>query len=226
MRSKAHTLRWQLDYAGDAPAVFLLPRRLYAGGFPKAKALVGTPDAIYRGLLTVDGERIAIDGWPGTQNHNWGSRHTDAYAWGQVAGFDAAPDAFLECATARLRVGGIALPALTTLVFRVGAEEHRLTGVWQALCARGHYRFFDWQLASRASAVRISARLHAPASAFVALRYDDPPGGARTCLNTKLAACELTLEVAGRAPRTFASVHRAAFEILTGRGDHGVAMAA
>jgi len=225
-RSQAHTIRWQLDYSGDAPPVFLLPKHLYDGAFPKAKALVGTPDALYRGLLTVDGEAVRIDGWPGTQNHNWGSRHTDAYAWGQVAGFDGAPDVFLECATARLRVGGVAVPSMTMLVLRVGDEEYRLNGLWQALRARARYDFFDWQLDSRARGVHVRAHLHAPASAFVALRYDDPPGGAKTCLNSKLAACELTLDVAGRATRTFATSHRAAFEILTGRADHGLAIAA
>ena len=225
-RSKAHMMRWQLDYAGGEPPVFLLPQRLYDSAFPKAKALVGTPDALYRGLLTVDGERVRIDRWPGTQNHNWGSRHTDAYAWGQVTGFDGTPDAFLECATARLRLGGVPLPSMTTLVLRVEGEEYRLNGVWQALRARARYDFFDWHLDSRARGVRVRAHLQAPASAFVALRYDDPPGGAKTCLNTKLAACEVTLDVAGRATRTFTTSHRAAFEIVTGRTDHGLAIAA
>ena len=58
------------------------------------------------------------------------------------------------------------------------------------------------------------------------VRYDDPPGGSRLCLNTKLAACELTLERAGRPARTFSTRHRAAFEILTGSTGHGVPIAA
>jgi hypothetical protein len=225
-RSRKHTMRWQLDYAGDEPAVFLLPQRLYDRAFPPAKSLVGVPDALYRGVLTVDGEAVRIDGWPGTQNHNWGSRHTDAYAWGQVAGFDGADDAFLECATAGLRVGGVPLPSLTTLVLRAGGEEYRLNGIWQALRARGRYKLFDWHLDSRARGVRVRAHLHAPASAFVALRYDDPPGGAKTCLNTKIATCEVKLDVAGRPARSFASADRAAFEILTSRADHGIPVAA
>ena len=60
--------------------------------------------ARFSGSLTVDGEKVDIAGWIGSQNHNWGSRHTDRYAWGQVAGFDEQPDAFLECSTARLRM--------------------------------------------------------------------------------------------------------------------------
>lgn len=225
-RSKNHTLRWQLDYAGDEPPVFLLPQRMYDRGFPKAKALVGMPDALYRGVLTIDGEAVRVDGWLGTQNHNWGSRHTDAYAWGQVAGFDGAADAFLECATAKLRVGGVPLPSLTTLVLRADDKEYRLNGVWQALRATGRYEFFDWHLDSRARDVRVRAHLHAPKDAFVALRYDDPPGGAKACLNTKIAACEVTLDLAGKPSRSFGTANRAAFEILTTRTDHGVSIAA
>jgi hypothetical protein len=51
----------------------------------------------------------------GSQNHNWGSRHTDHYAWGQVAGFDDDPDAFLELSTARVRVG----PLISIGIFRL-----------------------------------------------------------------------------------------------------------
>jgi hypothetical protein len=47
---------------------------------------------------------------------------------------------------------------------------------------------------------------------FVALRYGNPPGGDKRCLNSKLAHCELTLRRAGRAV-TLRS-QRAAFEIL------------
>ena len=46
--------------------------------------------------IDVDGVSHAVDGWVGSQNHNWGRKHTDRYAWGQVAGFDDAPGSFLE----------------------------------------------------------------------------------------------------------------------------------
>ena len=40
-----------LTYTGDAAPVLLLPPQLYAGSFPKAKVLVPTPHAAYRGEL-------------------------------------------------------------------------------------------------------------------------------------------------------------------------------
>ena len=68
--------------------------------------------------------------------------------------------------------------------------------------------------------------VHAPRTAFVGLTYANPPGGSKTCLNTKLAACELTLERPGRPPRSWTTASRAAFEILTDRSDHGVPVVA
>jgi hypothetical protein len=54
----------------------------------------------------------------------------------------------------------------------------------------------------------------------------NPPGGVKHCLNTKLAACELTLTHKRTdqtsAAETLTTRHRAAFEILTDDCDHGV----
>ena len=223
---QGHRIAWDLRYGGGGAPLLLLPEDLYARALPKAKALVGTPGAVYDGRLVVDGEPIAIEGWPGSQNHNWGSRHTDRYAWGQVAGFDDAPDAFLECTTARVRLGPawspVWSPWMTLLVLRAGGREYALNGIGQALRARGGYRYFEWEFDTAAAGVRIRGRIHAPREAFVGLTYGNPPGGAKTCLNCKIAACELVLERPGMPPMALRTAHRAAFEILTGATDHGV----
>jgi len=49
---------------------------------------VPQPGLRMRGQIVLDGVAMTVDDWPGSQNHNWGRRHTDRYAWGQVAGFD------------------------------------------------------------------------------------------------------------------------------------------
>jgi len=103
--SDMHRISWHLAYRGDAEPLFLLPLNLYDAPLPKAKSLVGLPMALFDGSLSVDGKGIEVANWVGSQNHNWGAKHTDLYAWGQVAGFDTHPDSFLEVATARLKVG-------------------------------------------------------------------------------------------------------------------------
>jgi hypothetical protein len=220
--SESHTVQWTLDYTGHEPPLLLLPERLYGRGFPRAKALVGTPNAEYAGTLTVDGREIPIDGWKGSQNHNWGSRHTDRYAWGQVAGFDNAPDAFLECSTAQIRFGLVWSPRLTVVVLRDEGREFALNGLIQAVRATGRVDAFTWRIDTETPEVHISGCIQASASAFVGLRYRNPPGGDKTCLNTKLASAEITVKTRGAPPRTLTTRHRAAFEILTDRSDHGV----
>jgi hypothetical protein len=221
-----HALRWDLRYEGSAEPLLLLQAPFYDRGLPKAKALVGSPNASFSGSLVVDGETVEVDGWTGSQNHNWGSKHTDEYAWGQVAGFDDAPGTFLECSTARLKIGPLWTPRLTLLVLRLEDREIRINGIAQALRAEGRFEVGSWRFRSRSDEARIEGRFEAPPSSFVGLVYDNPPGGAKTCLNSKLAACELRVELPGQPLRTLRSKHRAAFEILTERMNHGIAVVA
>jgi hypothetical protein len=227
-----HAIAWDLRYGGGGAPILLLPERLYASPLPRAKALVGRPLARFTGSLGVDGETIEVDDWVGSQNHNWGSQHTDRYAWGQVAGFDEEPDAFLECSTARLRVGPAWAPWMSPVVLRLRGETLAWNGLWRAVRARGRYEVphgggapagtpYDWRIeTASADAGALSLRIWADPADFVALRYDDPPGGAKICLNSKIARCELTLRRGGQTIELRSQ--RAAFEILEDRAPPGV----
>ncbi len=219
---QGHRIRWDLGYQSPQAPLLLLPRALYTASFPKAKALVGSPGAIFDGHLEVDGERHDIEGWVGSQNHNWGSRHTDRYAWGQVAGFDHDPDAFFEMGTARVKLGPLWTPWMTVMVLRLDGVEHRLNALTRAVRARASYDYFWWSFESGDDVLHVAGTIAAPPWAFVGLPYGNPPGGSKTCLNSKLASCNLTVRRAGQAPRTLSTGHRAAFEILTDAADHGV----
>ena len=106
--------RWDLRITpGDEQPVKLLTERGYKAKFPTAKTMVRHPLARFDGRLEIDDVRIEVDGWTGSVNHNWGRRHTPAYAFGQVCGFDEAPDSSLEIVTAHAAVGPISLPAAT-----------------------------------------------------------------------------------------------------------------
>ena len=218
--SGGHTLAWDLRYTGGQPPLLFLSERLYAAPLPKAKLLVGRPLARFSGTLTIDGTPLTIDDWVGSQNHNWGSKHTDRYAWGQVAGFDNAPDAFLECSTARLRIGPFWTPAMSPVVLRLGTETLAWNGLGRALRAHGRYAPYDWQLETSGPAGELSLHISAAATDFVALRYANPPGGTKICLNSKIAHCDLTLRRRGTTLHLQSS--RAAFEILDDTAPPGV----
>jgi hypothetical protein len=218
--SHRHTIAWDLAYAGGQPPLLLLAERLYTTPVPRAKVIVPRPLARFTGTLTVDGEAIAIDDWVGSQNHNWGSRHTDRYAWGQVAGFDERPDAFLECSTARLKIGPVWTPRLSPVVLRLGDETLAWNSLARTLAARGRYAPYDWRLDSTGPAGTIAISIFADPADFVALRYDNPPGGTQICLNSKLARCEVTVTRGGAT--TVLRSSRAAFEILDDTAPLGV----
>lgn len=224
--SGGHAIRWDLKYRGDAPPLYLLPRPAYTRSQPKAKSLVALPLAVFSGTLTVDGTTLNIADWVGSQNHNWGERHTDHYAWGQVAGFDSAPESFLEIVTARRRIGPLWSPFVTLLVMRHRGEEIALNSPAQMRRAKGAFKPFEWQFRSETSQVRIEGQITAPSEAFVGLTYHNPPGGAKYCLNSKLASCELAItRRAGSAwgqPERLIARQRAAFEILTDHPDSRV----
>lgn len=210
-----HRLEWNLCWRGGTDPLLLLPESFYERGFPKAKALVTRPLVTFDGEMMVDGERIAIDGWRGSENHNWGSRHTDSYAWGQVAGFDNGANVFLECASARLKFGPVWSPVMTLAVLRLSGETIAFNSVGRSWRQKADYAPARWNFVCAQDGAKLHVSMHAREQDVVALRYRNPPGGIKTCLNTKIASCELLLERAGRVPLRLESAHGAAFEILT-----------
>jgi hypothetical protein len=219
-------IRWDLSYRGGGEPLLLLPARLYEAPLPKAKSLVGAPMAVYAGSLRVGDRAVEVADWVGSQNHNWGTKHADLYAWGQVAGFDSHPDSFFEVATARLKLGPVWTPRMTPLVLRHGGEELALRSVVQAVRAEASFGYFDWTFRSEDEQLALEGHISARAVDFVGLVYRNPPGGEKHCLNTKIAACELTLrrKRSGRVDsiETLTTARRAAFEILTDDRGHGV----
>ena len=222
VEADGRSLRWRLRFEGAQDPLLLLPERLYSAGLPKAKALVPRPGCRFTGELVIGGESMEVHGWRGSQNHNWGSKHTDEYAWGQVAGFEGEPEAFLEVSTARIHLGPVKTPWLTPLVLREGGREHRLGGLWRAARNTGAYELGRWTFVARDASVEVAGTISAAPEAFASLPYRNPPGGLKTCLNAKVARCELTVTRTGEPERRLVSSHGAAFEILRDArpGDH------
>ncbi|MBI3781937.1 MAG: hypothetical protein HY270_00900 [Deltaproteobacteria bacterium] len=225
--SSGHRIDWRLRFAGGAAPVFLLPQRMYEASLPKAKSLVSLPLARFDGELIVDGTKLDVANWIGSQNHNWGSKHTDLYAWGQVCGFDDHPDSFLEVATARLKLGPLWTPPMTPMVLRHRGKEHVLNDLGKTFHATGEFSYFTWRFESENETVRIEGRIHAAPQAFVGLRYYNPPGGIKHCLNSKLASCDVRLsDRSSGNTEVLRTANRAAFEILTDDVQHGIELRA
>lgn len=217
--SNGNIIDWNLKFRADTEPLFAFPENLYEGSFPKAKLLVALPLAVFEGDLNVNEQTVDVKGWVGSQNHNWGVKHTDNYAWGQVAGFDNHPGSFLEVSTARLKFGPLWTPFMTLMVLRHKGEEFRLNTILQVLSAKGSFSNFAWKFHSQNKKVEISGEINAERSDFVGLKYYNPPGGIKHCSNTKIAFCKLKVRYMSSDGIWHEDVletkNRAAFEILT-----------
>lgn len=220
-------ISWDLTYTCNQEPIFLFPLSSYNMPLPKAKSLVSQPMALFKGSISVNGEKYKIDDWVGSQNHNWGEKHTDTYAWGQVAGFDNAPDSFLEVGSGKLKLlGPIETPYLTSLVLRHNNKEYSLNHWVDIVKAKASLGYYKWTFSSENKEVRIEGTIQAHARDFVGLTYYNPPGGNKFCLNSKIASCELLVVEKSRVGLTFSlsTRNRAAFEILTEDDGHGITM--
>jgi hypothetical protein len=226
MSQGSNSLKWDLNYNGGQGPLLALPSDLYHKGLPKAKLLVGKPLAVFNGTISVNGEDFSIENWTGSQNHNWGVKHTDHYAWGQVAGFDNYPDSFLEVATARLKLGPVWTPYMTILVLRHNGHEYRLNTIPKALQAKAFFNYFDWNFSTGNKEINISGNIHAEKKDFVGLKYYNPPGGIKHCLNSKIASAEIKISFINGKEDVLKTSSRAAFEILTDDTLHGMPLMA
>jgi len=236
---KGTSISWNLEYQSNSSVLGLFPDNYYDAPFPKAKLLVGKPNAEFNGEIYLNDEKILIDNWQGSENHNWGPQHTDEYAWGQVSGFDNDDSAFLECATARVKIAGIKSPKFTVAVLRLNegeesnlkVKEYRFTGLWQGLKNSGQYRFLDqdicnWEFKCQQDDMELLVKIQARKSDFVGLRYRNPPTfhmeKHKTCLNSKVASCDVVLKKSGKVIHHLTTNNRAAFEILTDSIQHEI----
>ena len=89
-----------------------------------------------------------------------------------------------------------------------------------AFRARGKYDFFEWHFKCKNGPAEVEGTIKAPGEKFVGLTYYNPPGGSHTCLNCKIASCELSFKLKGEKAIALKTKNRAAFEILTDRKDH------
>ena len=208
--------RWDLRITpGSEHDVKLLTDRAYKARIPTAKTTVRHPLAQFDGQVELDDARLVLDGWTGSVNHNWGTRHTPAYAFGQVCGFDDAPESSLEIVTARAAVGPVLTPAATLFVFRHAGREFAVRSILGSLQSHGRYRPFSWSFGARVRDQMIEGEMVVDDSDVIGLTYTDTDGGSRYCYNSAIATCRMQLAGKAFERRELLATRRAMFEILT-----------
>ncbi len=208
-------LRWRAIAPAGASAMALLPSMLYSARSPTPKTYTLAPLVEFSGHVMVNHERIDVDGWRGSDNHNWGRRHADEYVWAQVCGFDNDPEATFEGICSRPRVAGFWGPTFAFLNLRCQGQEFAVRGIVRALRVNNEGTAASWRFEGRArGGARITGVVEADPTMMARLRYESPCGAIQACGNSKLARCEITVHRRGKPDMVLKTAHRAALEVL------------
>jgi hypothetical protein len=196
---------------------------MYERELPRTKLLSPHPNATFDGILEIDGERVAIDAWPGMVGHNWGAEHAESWIWIHAATEDDGSHGYVDLAAGRVRLGPWVTPWMLNGQIVHDGEQLRVGGF---------KRVHRTRISAEPTRCRFTAQgdggatvrglVGAPAERFVGWVYADPVGEDHHALNASIADLDLTIERSGRPTRSIDVVAAATYELGTRRTDHGI----
>jgi hypothetical protein len=214
---------WDLAFSGDAePCKYLPADWLYEAPVPKTKFVAPYPDATFSGRLEVDGEEIALDGWPGMIGHNWGSEHAERWVWLEGTGFGDSPNTYFDAGAARVKIGRRTSPWLPSGMLVLDGEAHRLGGLGKIASASIDPSPTACNFTLPGKDIVVRGRVSAPKKDFVGWVYADPKGPEHNTLNCSVSDLELTVERPALPSRQLTLVAGAAYEFGMRETDHGI----
>jgi hypothetical protein len=215
------TARWDLAITGGQPPLRPLhPPILYRTPLPRTKLEASVPDGQVTGMLDIDGRNVNVSGWQGTSGHNWGSEHADSWVWLHAAGFDAAPEAWLDLVLARIKVGPVRSPWTAMGALSLDGERILLGGLGRR--PRVDARPDRLTAGIPSPGVRLQLSVTTDDDAAVAVAYTDPRAGTRAVRHAALASVELTVHRPGDRELSL-STSRGAYEYGTRQEMPGIA---
>ena len=174
---------------------------------------------------------VDVVGWRATVGHNWGREHAERWVWLHAAGFEDEPDAWLELAIARVRIGGALSPWIANGAVFFGGRRSRLGGLGHVPGVRvvaaarppggDRPRRARWRSASPSTPT--STRPSASSYAGVGT---DPVRGEREVLHAGLAEVRLGVRRPGRSSAELATASGGAYELGGRDFTHAVTPAA
>jgi hypothetical protein len=195
---------------------------MYSAPVPRTKTLSPHPWTSFSGTVTLDGDTIELDGWHGMVGHNWGAEHAERWIWTDGMDFDGHPDAYLDAAIGRIKLGRFTTPWIGNGVLFLDGTLDRLGGPGRARSTVVRETPQGAQIVLPGKGVKVSGRVGAEPERFVAWQYSDPDGGGHVVVNCSIASMTLKVERDGEAPIELHSDHGATFELGMRETDHGV----
>lgn len=214
---------WELGFSDESGPLHHLPRELlYRSRLPKTKLLSPHPMARFDGSLTLDGETIELDGWPGMVGHNWGSEHAEKWIWIQASDLGGVKGDYLDVAAGRIKLGPATTPWLANGRIVLEGDEYRLGGFGHAYGTELSERPDGCEFTLPGRNVNVKGRVGASPKDFVAWVYADPKGPEHNVLNCSISDLELKVERPDRRHARVEMAGVAAYELGTRDTDLGV----
>ena len=226
-RARGRMAEWQLTLSGAGPPMrHLKPSALYRLPLPRTKLEAPVPDGSASGHVVLDGALVDVVGWRATVGHNWGAEHAERWVWLHAAGFEDEPDAWLELAIARIRVGGALSPWIANGAVCFGGRRSRLGGLGHVSGVRviaGPGRL-EAMIPGQRVAIRVA--VHADLDQTVGFKYAGVTGdavhGEREVLHAGIAEVRLGVRRPGRSSAELLTKCGGAYELGGRRFTHGV----
>jgi hypothetical protein len=214
---------WDLTLTDSGEPFFHLPsQRLYSAPLPKTKFLSPHPNAHFSGTVTIGGETIELDRWPGMVGHNWGSEHAERWVWIQGGDLEGQEGACFDMAAGRIKLGPLRTPWVANGVLRLDGSEHRLGGFGKLVSTRISEAPTSCEFELSGDGVKVRGRVGSEPRNFVAWVYADPKGPEHNTLNCSMSNLELEIEGTDARPRRIIVNGGAAYEIGMREHDHGI----
>lgn len=215
-RARGRMAEWNLSVTGGGVAELrhLRPAVLYRAPIPRTKLVAPVPDGVVSGRVVLDAAVVDVMSWRATVGHNWGREHAEKWVWLHAAGFPDAPEAWLELAFARVRVGGALTPWIANGAVSLGGRRFRLGGFGhipgvRVVAAPGRLEAI---VPGRGIEVRIAA--DADLDQTVGFTYAGTVrGDDRTVLHAGIAGVRLGVRRPGRSSAELATAGGGAYEL-------------
>jgi len=222
---------WKLSFSAEGEPFVLLPSLFYSRAAPTTKLTTPFASARASGAIRVGDKELSFEDFPMSLGHNWGRKHTDSYVWGQVPLSTREGPLFFEGCSLPADVAGAGSavsrsPLLTAGKLRFSGEDISFSGPHSLLANTARVQMGQWKFEMRNLMWLLRGEMSFEPEFVAGLRYLQPDGGVRSCLNSMMASARLELH-RRRGPRKTelvleaATDNLAALEFLTANLDHG-----
>ena len=194
---------WDVRWTGAEPPLRHLPRELmYRAPLPRTKLETVRPGATFTGNV----REVDVGGWRGMVGHNWGAEHAERWIWLHGTLFEGRPDAWLDLAIGRVKLGPATTPWIANGAISIGGARTRLGGLRPARVQED-----PLQVTVELPGLRLTAR--SPREQTVVWRYT----GTHHTANCSIASMDVDF-----GGRRLTTGHGAAYELGMRETDHGL----